>query len=89
MFSGKYKINDVLEDAYFQVNEESKFGADPICEVTSVEVLYEKKSTTELISEGKINLANFGSVRSKYNEQIEILYKKDEEGRSGIRLLDK
>lgn len=49
MFSGKYTINNVLEHPYFQVNEESKFGADPVSEVAPVEVLYDKKGSEELI----------------------------------------
>ena len=45
MFSGDFSINDVLEHPYFVFNDESKFGANPISEVTTVEVLYDKKSS--------------------------------------------
>ena len=89
MFSGNFSIHDVIGHPYFAHNEESKFGAEPINEVTPVEVLYDKKSSNQLITEDSINLANFGKILQKYNEQIDILLKKDDQGRNGIRLLDK
>ena len=63
MFSGDFTIQNVREHPYFLVGEDSKFGADPISEVTPVDILYDKKKSKVLVSEDTINLAHFGEIR--------------------------
>ena len=43
MFSGNFTINDVMEHPYF-IPDDSKFGVEPINEVTPVQVHYDRKS---------------------------------------------
>merc|ERR1719232_1869030 len=82
-------MNDVMEYPYFHVSENCKFNAEPITEVAAIDVFYDKKKEGDMIGENSINLAKFSGILKKYNAQIDILTKKDEDGRSGIRLLDK
>lgn len=78
-----------MNHPYFAVSEDRKFGVEPINEVVPVSILYDKKLSENLITIDTINLANFSNVKNKYKQQIDNLFEKDGEGRSGMRLLDK
>ena len=84
IFSGNCTIEDIFEHEYFRNIPDNEFAiSTPVC------IHFTDTSAEPLIGENSINLACFEQdARKPYFAHVSKLLEKNEQGKSGIRLLE-
>jgi len=88
IFSGTCTFDQVANHPYFSVEDEVPYGQQTPG-LVSVEVVYDVDGPKTFLSPTKINLAGFeAAVKVPYAAEIRKLVERNENGKSGIRILD-